>query len=191
MTHRSNPAGDEPGRQAAHGWTSRHGSRGTHGDRCRHGSPAPRDAPSLATARDPAAPDPAAAPGRAAASDRGAAAVELALILPVLLLIVFGIIDFGRMLNAQITLTEAAREGARAEALGADPDARVQEAASRLGTVTTGVDSSCPDGIDAVVTVQHQFTFVTPISPVLGMFGESIDGTVSMSGKGVMPCFSS
>ena len=36
---------------------------------------------------------------------------------PVLLLVIFGIIDFGRMLNAQITLTEAAREGARATSI--------------------------------------------------------------------------
>jgi len=40
---------------------------------------------------------------RSAARDRGAAAVEFALLLPVLLLLVFGIIDFGRALNAQIT----------------------------------------------------------------------------------------
>ncbi len=49
--------------------------------------------------------------------DRGAAAVEFVLVLPVLLLLVFGIVDFGRMLNAQIVVTEAAREGARAAAL--------------------------------------------------------------------------
>ncbi len=117
--------------------------------------------------------------------------MELALILPVLLLIVFGIIDFGRMLNAQITLTEAAREGARAEALGAEPDDRVQEAAGSLGTVTTGIEASCPEQEDAVIIAQHEFTFVTPISPILGMFGEGIDETVSLSGKGVMPCFTS
>ena len=49
--------------------------------------------------------------------DRGAAAVEFALLLPVLLLLVFGIIDFGRALNASITLTQAAREGARLAAV--------------------------------------------------------------------------
>ncbi|MFD0742698.1 TadE/TadG family type IV pilus assembly protein [Phytohabitans flavus] len=46
--------------------------------------------------------------------DRGATAVEAALVLPLVLLIAFGIIDFGRMLNAQIRVTEAAREAARA-----------------------------------------------------------------------------
>ena len=50
--------------------------------------------------------------------DRGSVAVEFALVLPVLLLIVFGIIDFGRALNAQIELTGAAREGAQAGGFG-------------------------------------------------------------------------
>ena len=45
--------------------------------------------------------------------ENGAAAVELAVVLPVLILILLGIIQFGIILNAQITLTSAAREGAR------------------------------------------------------------------------------
>lgn len=49
--------------------------------------------------------------------DRGAAAVEFALILPILLLLVFGIIDFSRAYNARITLSQAAAEGARALAI--------------------------------------------------------------------------
>ena len=52
------------------------------------------------------------------ARDRGSVAVEFALVVPALLLIVFGLIDFGRALNAQISLTGAAREGARLAALG-------------------------------------------------------------------------
>jgi len=67
--------------------------------------------------------------------DRGTAAVEFALVLPVLLLIVFGIVDFGRALNAQLTLTGAAREGVRLAALGytdAAIQARVAAAAPGL-----------------------------------------------------------
>ncbi len=63
--------------------------------------------------------------------DRGSAAVEFALVLPLLLLIVFGIIDLGRALNAQITLTEAAREGVRLAAYG-DSAATVTPARRRL-----------------------------------------------------------
>jgi Flp pilus assembly protein TadG len=43
----------------------------------------------------------------------GAAAVELALLLPVLIAIIFGISQFGIAFNSWITLSNAAREGAR------------------------------------------------------------------------------
>jgi Flp pilus assembly protein TadG len=55
--------------------------------------------------------------------DRGAAAVEFALLLPLLLLLVFGIIDFGRALNAEITITQAARGPGCGARDGGDQDA--------------------------------------------------------------------
>ena len=107
-------------------------------------------------------------------ADRGAAAVEFALLLPLLLILVFGIIDFGRMLNAQITLTEAAREGARASVLGTSVSARVNQLTGGLGTT---------------VTVTYQFQFATPIgalAPILG--GTAYGGPVTLRATGVMPC---
>ncbi|TYL51631.1 hypothetical protein FXB39_07505 [Nocardioides sp. BGMRC 2183] len=50
-------------------------------------------------------------------AERGAAAVEFALILPVLLLLVFGIINFGDMLSVRQGVSQAAAEGARAAAV--------------------------------------------------------------------------
>jgi Flp pilus assembly protein TadG len=44
---------------------------------------------------------------------RGATLVEAALILPVLFALVFGILEFGRILNMYQAMTDAAREGAR------------------------------------------------------------------------------
>ena len=44
----------------------------------------------------------------------------LDLLLPLMLLLVFGIVDFGRAINAQITLTQAARARGRAEAQSLD-----------------------------------------------------------------------
>jgi Flp pilus assembly protein TadG len=50
-------------------------------------------------------------------SERGAAAIEFALVLPLLLLILLAIIEFGRAYNVQISLTNAARETARTMAI--------------------------------------------------------------------------
>jgi Flp pilus assembly protein TadG len=129
-------------------------------------------------------------------SDRGTAAVEFALIVPVLLLIVFGIIDFGRALNAQISLTGAAREGVRLAALGysnAAIDARVAAAAPSLTGVTTTVVASCPPGAgpaeDAQVDVSYQFSFITPIGAIASFIGGSgLGAPIVLTAQGVMPC---
>jgi Flp pilus assembly protein TadG len=49
--------------------------------------------------------------------ERGAAAVEMALVLPSLLFILFALVDFGRAFNTQIQLSQAAREGVRLVAM--------------------------------------------------------------------------
>jgi len=126
--------------------------------------------------------------------DRGAAAVEFALLLPLLLLLVFGIIDFGRALNAQITLTQAAREGARLAALGqpsATVAARTQAAATGLNPVTvTATVCQANAGATANGTVQAGFTysFLTPISSIARLFGSSFGTTIRLTATGVMPC---
>jgi Flp pilus assembly protein TadG len=127
---------------------------------------------------------------RSKSSDRGAAAVEFALVLPLLLILIFGIIDFGRMLNAKITLTEAAREGARATALiGSDAGADRARSAAEGFAINDPDIRSCPGSPgpddDAVVTVTYDFAFITPISLLFGAGG---DGTIELSAKGVMPC---
>jgi Flp pilus assembly pilin Flp len=124
-------------------------------------------------------------------TDEGAAAVEFALLLPILLLILFGIVDFSRLLNAQLNVTEAAREGARAASLGADdPEGRAEEVA---GDLDVGVAiGSCPsppgpdDFVDA--TVSHDFEFVTPIPGLSVLFGGSLGSAVTLTGEGRMPC---
>lgn len=119
----------------------------------------------------------------------------MALVLPLLLFLVCGIIDFGRMLNAQITVSAAAREGARAVALRLpDVPGRVNTAAATLSPLpTTTVTASCPVNPTATqngsVVVTYPFTFVTPMSALSGFFpGGSIPGSVSISGRGVMRC---
>jgi Flp pilus assembly protein TadG len=126
--------------------------------------------------------------------DRGAAAVEFALILPILLLLIFGIIDFGRALNAQITLTQAAREGARLVSLNQpNVTSRTQAAATGLTNVSVTVVTACPvgagPGVNAVVKVTYSFSFITPIGSLAAMYGGSGYGApITLSAQGTLPC---
>ena len=127
-------------------------------------------------------------------TDRGAAAVEFALLLPLLLLLVFGIIDFGRAINAQITLTQAAREGARLAALG-QPNvvSGTQAAAPGLNLPQSAIAvTACPPGAtqttDAVVQVSYPFHFVTPVGAIAGLFGGGFGAPITLTATGEMPC---
>lgn len=87
-----------------------------------------------------------------AGSDRGASAVEFALILLPLMLLVGGIIDFGFAFNAQVSLTHAAREGVRVEALATGDGATRAESAFTAPAVTNvdaQVVQTCPSAPDA------------------------------------------
>lgn len=101
--------------------------------------------------------------------DRGAAAVELALLLPLLLLILGGIIDFGFAFNAQISLTHAAREGVRVEAIGTgDPVATATAAYSAPGATSFSatVTRACPNANGAQLHTRADYAFIVlPLPP--------------------------
>src|SRR5215510_8259763 len=89
---------------------------------------------------------------RKARNDRGAVAVEFALILPVLLLIVVGTIEFGRVYSQVQVYNGAAREGARCAAVMATPFAA---GCNSMGAVQARIDSASdpyPDPPDATIT---------------------------------------
>ena len=78
---------------------------------------------------------------------RGAAAVEFALILPILMVLVFGIINYGDMLSVRQSVSQAASEGARAAAVTPGADAAKETAA--LSAVNSALDAqgqSCASG---------------------------------------------
>ncbi len=54
-----------------------------------------------------------------AKQEKGQALVELAFVLPILLILVFGIIEFGNIYYTNLTLNNASREGARTGAIRA------------------------------------------------------------------------
>jgi len=91
--------------------------------------------------------------------DRGASAVEFALLVLPLTLLVFGIIAFGVMLSFRQTLSQAATEGARAAAVQVDESKRQSEAeaavADAMSAVIFGGDGmECgSDGLECVATL--------------------------------------
>ncbi len=72
---------------------------------------------------------------------RGAAMVETALVLPVFLLLVLGIIEFGRALMVANMVTNAAREGARMAILDGSTNSQVQTAVEDFLVASLGVAS--------------------------------------------------
>lgn len=118
---------------------------------------------------------------RDTSDDRGAVAIELALVLPVLLLLIFGIIEFGFAFNTQLALTQAAREGVRVEAMDTDDGATVAQdsfiAASVGGTPVGQVITDCDSDDYARVSLTiDPYTFLL------------LPGSITLSGEAVMRC---
>ena len=68
-----------------------------------------------------------------AAGDEGQSAVELALVLPLLVLLLLGMVQVGLVVRDQVLLTHAAREAAREAAVDPSPDAPRRAALSGAG----------------------------------------------------------
>ncbi len=119
-------------------------------------------------------------------SDRGAAAVEFALIVPVLLLLLLGIVEFGRAYHAQLSVSAAAREAVRVMAIDNDVDAAVSTARNAAASLVPPVDEDlvvvtpeqCAPGIDVTVVIEYPMVFIT------GAFAPDI----TLTGIGVMRC---
>lgn len=134
-----------------------------------------------------------------ARTERGASAVEFAIVLPVLFLIVAAIVDFGRAYFTQIQLANAAREGARAAVvlpLGSTP-APSTEVPARVSAALPGVTDAvispttfCPSTANstarATVVVSRPFQWIL-LGPAMKMFGSTM-ANGSISATGVMQC---
>lgn len=74
----------------------------------------------------------------ASSGERGQALIETALVLPVLLLLAFGVVAVGRVTSAQMGVSAVAREAARSAALARDPTDAWNQAQSRGQAVASG-----------------------------------------------------
>ncbi|MGG2025715.1 TadE/TadG family type IV pilus assembly protein [Gottfriedia sp. S16(2024)] len=110
-------------------------------------------------------------------SEKGQSLVEFALVVPVLILLLFGILDFGRVYYTYLTLDHAGREAARTASIGKD-DATIKGVAisdaagikltSDKITISPGTRSS---GDNVTVTITYPVDFLTPvIGQIVGTF---------------------
>jgi len=138
--------------------------------------------------------------------EKGGALIEFAIILPILMLLVGGIADFGILYYNKQVLTNASREGARAgivyELDGSGNKQIITEAdiqqivqAYCSGRLKTFGGSSIPTvsapGVDlmsypADLTVTVNFTYTFLMSSVLNLFGGTFGPTLDISAETVM-----
>lgn len=127
--------------------------------------------------------------------ERGAAAVEFALIAPLLLMLVFGIVDFGWMLMKANLVNNASRDAARVASLAGTYDeieSTVEVSLQSAGidpadvdvaiTCTNASGPSCADspasydanvasGSTVTVTVTYNHEWITPVGALCGLVG--------------------
>ena len=127
--------------------------------------------------------------GRSGRGEQGATLVEAAFVIPLILVLVLGVVDFGMMINNSTLLNNATREGAREGVFGSDAstiEARVREAAVGLkqADLTVSVTCKTPDGalcagVDfdsewepggtVVVDTTYTYHYLTPITTLVGL----------------------
>ena len=137
-------------------------------------------------------------------SERGAELIEFALIFPLLLLVILGIIDFGFLFQRYEVLTNATREGARIAVLPGYDDADVKARVCdylETGGVPIVSDATCatwttvddgtitmptpPNLTTKVVTVSYPHNFMF-IGPIIGLMGGSWTNAKTLTTVAVM-----
>ncbi len=104
-------------------------------------------------------------------STKGQALVEMAFVLPILLLILMGIVEFGRIINSYLVITNAVREGARYAAIHSTDeqinlvisDLTSTLNQSELNIVITPSETNRITGSSAVIRIDYDIDIFTPI----------------------------
>lgn len=109
--------------------------------------------------------------------ESGQSTVELALVLPLILLLLIGMVEFAQMASGYLTIQHAAREGARLGVTGVGDAAIIERvrdsgrvlAADRLTVLVSPVESSRQSGGSLTVRVTYRHTLMTPlVAQILG-----------------------
>lgn len=135
---------------------------------------------------------------RITGGERGASVVEFAIILPLFLLLIGGMVDLGRAFYTEVMLTNAAREGARSAMYSQTPSVtlkRAQDAGGNNPNFTAAVTASCPatptsPPSNATVTVtdsNFQWIILGPAMNII-TFGSGSALPTTLSGEATMQC---
>lgn len=115
--------------------------------------------------------------------EKGQALVEFTLLVPIFLLLLFAIVDFGMGFHAWITVTNSAREGARLGAVSAaqtDIVDRVYQTADLPNEATqmtvTVTNAQGSPGTSVVVEVDYDYDLITPLAGMIQFFSGNVIG---------------
>jgi Flp pilus assembly protein TadG len=115
---------------------------------------------------------------RPGSSEKGQSLVEFAVILPILMVLLLGVLEFGWWLNGHTIITGAAREATRVAAM--ETEAAAEAAANNhvTGSPITNVNVGFSYGGDDVTV-----TVTGDLEPLIGLL---VTGTIQLSGEAVM-----
>jgi len=104
----------------------------------------------------------------------GQASVEAALVLPLVITMLLAVVQVGLVVRAEVLVTHAAREAARAAAVNADPQAAVS--AAKLATTLDGERMTVAvrgrDGPGSRVQVEVTYSLPTDVPLVGSLLGD-------------------
>ena len=106
--------------------------------------------------------------------DGGQAVVETALVLPLVVLFLLAVVQVGLVVRAQVLVTHAAREAARAAAVDPAPEAAAQAAdgATALDASRLHVEVAGREGPGSQVQVRVVYRAATDVPIVGALFGD-------------------
>lgn len=122
---------------------------------------------------------------------RGAAAVEMAVVTPLMLTMLFGIIEFGWAFTVRQAMVTAAREGARVAALpgstNTDINTRISNYLTPLGlhTYSVTLTHATAQAPTETVHVQIPYRDISLVGCYFGHTGGNISATCSMRKEGI------
>ncbi len=116
--------------------------------------------------------------------EKGQALAEFALLIPIFLILLFAIVDFGMGFHSWITVTNSAREGARLGAVAATEEKiikRVKDTSDLpnedINMTVTVTNAQGQPGDSVVVQVDYDYDLITPLAGLVELVSGNNFGT--------------